>query len=154
MKGEIEKIWKNQTTDGRRYNVLQIGGERYSLWEGDYLDKLSEGQTLEFDFRESGEFRNISRIYEPKSEPSEPPAVEPADMTSGKPPEKTPEYAGNGQRSRQIVRMSSLRSASQILGGSRIPASERAEKTIDIARKFEKYIDDEALANLDDVKKP
>jgi len=24
MKGEIEKIWKNQTSDGRRYNVLQI----------------------------------------------------------------------------------------------------------------------------------
>jgi hypothetical protein len=51
MKGEIEKIWKNQTSDGRRYNVLQIGGERYSLWEEDYLDRLQEGQTLEFDFR-------------------------------------------------------------------------------------------------------
>lgn len=65
MKGEIEKIWKNETSDGRKYNVLQIGGERYSLWEGDYLDKLQEGQTLEFDFRESGEFKNINKIYEP-----------------------------------------------------------------------------------------
>jgi hypothetical protein len=68
MKGEIEKIWKSQTSDGRRYNVLQINGERYSLWEEDYLDKLQEGQTLEFDFRESGDFRNISRIYEPTGE--------------------------------------------------------------------------------------
>jgi hypothetical protein len=75
-------------------------------------------------------------------------------MTSGKPPEKTPQYDGNGQRSRQIVRMSSLRSASQILGGSRIPAGDRAEKIIDIARKFEKYIGDEGLTDLEDENKP
>lgn len=31
MKGEIERIWKNKTGDGRLYNVLLIGGERYSL---------------------------------------------------------------------------------------------------------------------------
>jgi hypothetical protein len=41
--------------------------------------------------------------------------------------------------------MSSLRSASQILGGSRIPVGKRAEKTIEIAKKFEKYIDDEVF---------
>ena len=45
MKGEIEKIWKNQTADGRRYDVLQIGGERYSLWEEDYFDKFQEEGT-------------------------------------------------------------------------------------------------------------
>jgi hypothetical protein len=146
MKGEIEKIWKNQTPDGRKYNVLQIAGVRYSLWEGDYLDKLQEGQTLEFDFRESGEFKNISRIY---------PAG--ADKMSGNdalPPEHQGNDGQQGQKARQIVRMSSLRSASQILTGSRIPAGERAEKTIEIAKKFEKYIGDEGLADLEDEKKP
>ncbi len=147
MKGEIEKIWKNATADGRKYNVLQIGGVRYSLWEGDYLDKLSEGQTLEFDFRESGDFRNISKIYDPAGakKPSENDAL---------PPEPPANDNQQGQKARQIVRMSSLRSASQILNGSRIPAGERAEKTIEIAKKFEKYIGDEGLADLEDENKP
>ena len=65
MKGEVEKVWKNKTEDGRRYEVFQIGGERYSLWEEDYLDRIQEGQSLEFDFKESGEFRNITEIYRP-----------------------------------------------------------------------------------------
>lgn len=149
MKGEIEKIWKNQTVDGRRYDVLQIGGERYSLWEEDYLDKLQEGQTLEFDFRNSGDFKNISRIYEPAA----------ANKQPGKEPngELPPEYndpRANSQKTRQIIKMSCLRSASQILGGSRIPAGERAEKTIEIAKKFEKYIGEDDLADLEDEKKP
>jgi len=145
MKGEIEKIWKNQTNDGRRYNVLQIGGERYSLWEEDYLDKLQEGQALEFDFRNSGDFKNISRIYEPEAADGQP-EIEPKE-------ELPPGCNGpqpNDQKARQIIRMSSLRSASQILGGSRIPAGKRAEKTIEIAKKFEKYIDDGDLADTED----
>jgi len=147
MKGEIEKIWKNETSDGRKYNVLQINGERYSLWEEDYLDKLQEGQTLEFDFRESGEFKNIRKIYDPAGakKPSENDAL---------PPEPQANDYQQGQKARQIVRMSSLRSASQILGGSRIPVGKRAEKTIEIAKKFEKYIGDEGLADLEDEKKP
>jgi len=145
MKGEIEKIWKNQTSDGRRYNVLQIDGERYSLWEEDYLDKLQEGQTLEFDFRESGEFKNINRIYEPTGGNKEP----------GKDTkqELPPEY-NNDPKTRKIIKMSCLRSASQILGGSRIPVGKRAEKTIEIAKKFEKYIGEDDLADLDDEQKP
>ena len=149
MKGEIEKIWKNNTSDGRRYNVLQIGGERYSLWEEDYFDKLQEGQALEFDFRESGEFKNISRIYEPEAANGQP-EIDPKE-------ELPPGYNGpqaKDQKTRQIIRMSSLRSASQILGGSRIPAGERAEKTIEIAKKFEKYIDNEDLADQEDDQKP
>jgi len=125
MKGEVEKVWKNETQDGRRYEVLQINGDRYSLWEEDYLDRIQEGQSLEFDFRESGDFKNITKIYEkPETGPEE----------------KRNEYDG---RNRKIIRMSCLRSASQILGGSRIPAGERAEKTIEIAKKFEKYVNND-----------
>jgi hypothetical protein len=50
--------------------------------------------------------------------------------------------------------MSCLRSASRVLAGSGIPAGERAEKTIEIAKKFEKYIDVDDLADLDDDQKP
>ena len=126
MKGEVEKVWKNETEDGKRYEVFQIGGERYSLWEEDYLDRIQEGQTLEFDFKESGEFKNITKIYEkPENEPKEP---------------------GYGDsKLKKTVRMSSLKSASRVLIGSRIPYQNRADRAIEIAKKFEKYIDDDGL---------
>ena len=63
MKGEIEKVWKNETADGRKYEVLQINGARYSLWDEDYHDQFQLGQTVEFDYKESGDFKNISNIY-------------------------------------------------------------------------------------------
>jgi hypothetical protein len=131
MKGEIEKVWKNKTEDGRKYEVFQVGGDRYSLWEENYLDKIQEGQMLEFDFRESGEFKNITKIY---GNPGE-----------GEP---TPNY-DRGKADR-IIRMSSLRSASRMLVGSKIPGEKRADKTIEIAKKFEKYIfGDELEENIE-----
>lgn len=134
MKGEVEKVWKNKTEDGRKYEVFQIGGERYSIWDENYLDRIQEGQLLEFDFRESGDFKNITRIYENPGNES-----------------KTPEY--EEQKVKRIIKMSCLRSASRVLTGSKIPYDNRADKTIEIARKFEKYVDDEdleAVPELDD----
>ena len=86
------------------------------MWDEGYLDRLQEGQTLEFDFLEPGEFRNISRIYEPNEKKAGPGTPSNAE----RPEDKLPEYGE--QKARQIVRMSCLRSTSQILGGSRIPA--------------------------------
>lgn len=126
MKGEVEKVWKNETEDGRRYEVFQIGGERYSLWDEDYLDRIQEGQSLEFDFKESGDFKNITEIYKPS-----------------KNEEKEPGYGD--QKLKKTIRMSSLKSASRVLIGSKIPYQNRAEKAIEIAKKFEKYIDDDGL---------
>jgi len=124
MKGEVEKIWKNETEDGRKYEVLQINGERYSLWDENYLEQFQEGQTFEFDFRESGDFKNITKVYNPGDDGSK-------------------ENAYGDQRTRRIVKMSSLRSASRVLVGSKIPTQDRADKTIEIAKKFEKYINEE-----------
>ena len=109
MKGEVEKKWKNETTDGRKYEVFQINRERYSLWDEDYLDRINEGQSLEFDFKESGEFKNITEIYGPSRNK-----------------EKEPGY--EDRKNSQIVRMSSLRSASKILSSSRIPCRDRVRK--------------------------
>ena len=124
MKGEVEKVWKNETEDGKRYEDFQIGGERYSLWEEDYLDRIQEGQSLEFDYKESGDFKNITEIYE-----------QPGEV------EKVPEY-GN-QRLKKTIKMSCLKSASRILAGTKVPYLNRADRAIEIARKFEKYIDDD-----------
>jgi len=126
MKGEVEKVWKNETEDGRRYEVLQINGERYSLWDEDYLDRIQEGQSLEFDFKESGDFKNITEIYEPSKNEGKEPGYE-------------------DQKLKRIIRMSSLRSASRILAGSKIPYQNRADRAIETAKKFEKYINDEGF---------
>jgi len=130
MKGEIEKVWKNETADGRKYEVFQIEGERYSLWDEDYLDRIQEGQSLEFDFKESGDFKNITEIYK-----------QPGEV------EKEPEY-GN-QRLKKTIKMSCLKSASRVLIGSKIPYQNRAEKAIEIAKKFEKYIDDDRFEDTE-----
>ena len=125
MKGEVEKVWENETADGRRYSVLQIGGERYSLWDENYLNKIQEGQKLEFDFKESGEFKNITEIYE------------------GPGGQKPEESGYQDRRMKKIVKMSSLRSASRALFGSKIPYQNRADRTLEMAKKFEKYLNEE-----------
>jgi len=125
MKGEVEKVWKNETADGRKYEVFQIGGERYSLWDENYLDRIQEGQSLEFEFKESGEYKNIVKINDGQEIPVK------------------PEY-GN-ERLKKIVKMSCLRSASRVLAGSRIPYGDGADKAIEIARKFEKYLNEEEI---------
>ena len=124
MKGEVEKIWKNETEDGRKYEVFQINGERYSLWDENYLGQIPEGQALEFEYKESGDFKNITKVYNPGDDGSK-------------------ENAYGDQRTRRIVKMSSLRSASRVLVGSKIPTQDRADKTIEIAKTFEKYINEE-----------
>jgi len=134
MKGEVEKVWKNETADGRKYEVFQINGERYSVWEENYLDRIQEGQSLEFDFRESGDFKNITKIYRnPETGPEEP--------------------TYEDKKLKKTIRMSCLKSASRVLTGSKIPYQNRADKAIEIAKKFEKYIEDEKFGadpDLDD----
>jgi len=123
MKGEVEKIWKNETEDGRKFEVIQINGERYSLWSEDYLDRIQEGQSLDFDFKESGDYKNITKIND------------------GREILERPQYGSD--RLRKIIKMSCLRSASSVLAGSRIPYDDGAERTIEIARKFENYLNEE-----------
>ena len=65
VKGKVEKVWNSQTPKGKRYSVLQIDGKRYSLWNEAYFDRLQTGQTIEFDYKEAGKYKSISKIYEP-----------------------------------------------------------------------------------------
>ena len=126
MKGEVEKVWNNETSDGRKYQVLQVNGVRYSLWDENYIDQIQEGQPLEFDFKESGDFKNITDIHDG------------SEGTPGKPDYGT-------VRLNKITKMSCLKSASQVLAGSGIPYDDGADKTIEISRKFEKYLNEEEL---------
>ena len=121
MKGKIEKIWENQTKDKKTYHVVDIGGERYSVWDPKLLEGVSEGSAVEYDWSKSGEFKKITSIQKVEMDP---------DLDSYKPDRK----------SMEIIRMSCLRSASEILQGLYIDPVEKTRKALDIAREFENYV--------------
>lgn len=65
MKGTIEQIWENESKNGQQYLTVQIDGERYSVWDTKYFDQLHEGAEIEYQFRQSGNFRNITEVSNP-----------------------------------------------------------------------------------------
>jgi hypothetical protein len=44
IRGEVEKVWHNKTTAGKRYGVIEVAGGRYSVWDGEYLGKVEKGE--------------------------------------------------------------------------------------------------------------
>ncbi len=57
MKGIIEQIWENESKNGQQYVTVQIDGERYSVWDDKHFDQLQEGAEIEYEFRQSGNFK-------------------------------------------------------------------------------------------------
>ena len=57
MQRTIEKIWENQTRDKKKYHVLEIGGEKYSVWDNKLIEGLGEGSRIEYDWKRSGDFK-------------------------------------------------------------------------------------------------
>ncbi len=108
---------------------------------------------IEFDFSTSGRgFKNIERIYNGSevsggntgSESDSDSAVNGKYNGPGNGDEAGPNGNGfNGDRIDRMVKMSCIKSASNLFSGSKIPFDERAEKTIELAQKFEKYINSE-----------
>lgn len=140
IQGEVEKVWPNRTQSGKRYNVIEVGGTRYSLWDADYFDQIEKGDNIQFEYKQSGRFKNIVKVYDGS--------------------ESVPDNGGNGgnhienngfgngfnggeysnDRLSKMVRMSCLKSASPLIAGTKIAYDDRADKTIELASKFEKYI--------------
>lgn len=120
MKGEIEKIWDNESRNGERYLGLSVDGERYTLWEEKYFDKLKEGKVIDFDWKKSGKYKNITKI----------------NMN-----DDNSDFMERKQES--IIRMSCLKSASELIAGSDLEPSKRANMALDFAKKFERYIKDD-----------
>jgi len=118
MRGIIDKVWASQAKDGTPYRVLVIGGEKYSLWDTKYFNHATEGAEVEYDVKESGEFRNITRLGSAN-------AIEP-DIPTG--------------RDLRIMRTSALKCATEIAAGYRSNYDETVERTLELANRFEKYI--------------
>jgi len=119
MRGKIESLELRRLKDGREYLSLDIDGERYSLWDKDYFDKIRLGDFVEYEWKQSGRYKNITEI-------------EPANM----------DYQNRERRNEQIARMSCLKSASEILANAHMEPMEKANLALDIARMFEAYIFD------------
>ena len=122
MRGTIEQIWENSSRKGQKYLTVQVGGERYSVWDDKYFDTLQEGVTIDYDFRQSGNFKNMTDI-------------QPINGNGN----GIPQYAPNG-KDRQIARMSCLKSASEILAPVQLDPDTKKDLTIETARFFERYV--------------
>jgi len=126
MKGVVDKVWENKTDDGKPYFVLKIGGEKYSVWDKKYMDGIEEGSMVEYESAQSGKFKKITDMKKIDLEPGI------------APPERKPRDR-NGQ---EIVRMSCIRSATALVADFGAPPEEKADITLGLARRFEKYVID------------
>ncbi|MGD2091522.1 MAG: hypothetical protein PVH61_35445 [Candidatus Aminicenantes bacterium] len=161
VSGKIERVWDNATTQGRPYKVVELeNGERYSLWRKGDFEKVSKGDDINFDYSMSGRWKNIERIYD-GSEAEPGPPGKGQDFGSSVNGKYNGAEPGNGNgngydgaKHERMVKMSCVKSASNLFTGSKIPFEERADKVIEMARKFKDYICQEDEFDLEPPEPP
>lgn len=121
MKGSVDKIWENETNGKKKYHVVDIGGERYSVWDHKLIEGLTEGSTVEYDWQKSGDYKKITDMRKIDLNP---------DL----------ETYRQDRKSIEIIRMSCIKSACQILQGTYKEADTIAYNALTTAREFEKYV--------------
>ena len=119
MLGKVDKVWENESQNGKAYLVLDIDGHRYSLWDQEWLGRLRDGDLVEYEWKKSGKFRNITDLDRVKPDEGSPPVTE---------------------KDEQIVRMSCLKSASALFSGADLDPKKKVRLTLAAARRFQKYI--------------
>lgn len=122
MKGTIEKVWENESRNGQPYLAVQIDGERYSVWDQKYFDHMKEGAEIEYDFRQSGDFKNIT------------------DVQGGNGPDAGDDGFYTNHRDRQITRLSCLKSAAEIIAPVHLDPDLKRDLVIGTSRAFERYV--------------
>lgn len=120
MKETVDKIWENETSNGKKYWVLQIGDERYSVWDSELVEGLNEGDRIEYEWRKSGDYKKITVLTR----------YPPGEALDSQP----------SRKDMQIIRMSCLRSATEVLSGTNAKLDKKIEMALDIAKQFEKYV--------------
>ena len=123
MQGTVEKIWCNQRQDGTQYWVLSIEGTRYSTFNKELVEDISEGDWAEFSFFNSGGYRKIAAIQRLPSRATT--------ATNNSP---------LSAESLRIVRMNCLRTAAEILKGSKLLPEQRLSVVTTIARQLQQYV--------------
>jgi len=123
MLGRIDQLWDNKTDKGQPYQVLAIGDDRYSFWDKKQFGKFRKGDTVEFDWKQAGEYKNITTIELGKADSND-------------------SNSSNGKNER-IVKMSCLKSAGMVLGPMDIEPNKKIRATVSVAQYFERYINNE-----------
>ena len=124
MYGILENIWENRNQRGDTYWTLSISGQRYSVWDEDLLKGLQEGDKIEFSFIQSGQYRKIVELHK----------------ASLKSPAQNRWLDHQEEKGKQIVRMSCIRTAAQLVEAKRLDPTKTATLTLRIAKEFEKHI--------------
>ena len=62
MKGIIDNVWENESRNGKKYLTVEIQGQRYSVWDTKYFDQLQEGARIDYDVKQSGDFKHLTDI--------------------------------------------------------------------------------------------
>lgn len=123
MLGTVSKIWRNEREDGSEYWVLSINGRRYSVFDLDLVKGISEGDFVEFSYAKSGKYRNI--VYIKRASPE---GFVTAD-TPVLPPEPI-----------RILRMSCLRTAAELLNGTKLSVQDRLSNLLETATQLEEHV--------------
>ena len=125
--GKIDKTWENTTKSKKKYHVLEIGHEKYSVWDEKLMEGLNEGCSVDYDWKASGNFKKIVELRKIDPEPFS-------------------EHQYKNRKSMEIIRMSCLRSATEILNGVLFDLDQKTGMALDIAKEFEKYVLSEIYA--------
>jgi hypothetical protein len=129
MKGVIERIHPRKLEDGREYLTLEISGSKYSLWDTKYFGTVEEGMPVNFKFKKSGKYFNISEIEHD--------------------PDYKPGNDGNGNnnlfnypnhRDMQILKTSCLKCATYLVNGVPLDVDKKVDLALDVAKRLEKYL--------------
>ncbi|NIO04001.1 MAG: hypothetical protein GTN74_05120 [Proteobacteria bacterium] len=115
----MDKIWENEK-NGTKYWVLEIGGEKYSVWDSKYIHDVQEGATVEYQWRKSGNFKKITEIT-PIDNP-----------VKGE--------AEGAETQTQIRRMGCLKYAAELVAPLPSSAIDKARDVLNMAKAFESYV--------------
>ena len=122
MKGVVDRIFENKTREGKKYWVLNIGGENYSVWDKKHMNGLMEGSEIEYEWVQSGDFKNMTDLRKIHLEPI---------LDRREEAER---------RNTQILRLSCIKSATSLISDLDLTPAEKGEITMEIARGFERYV--------------
>jgi hypothetical protein len=129
MKGVIERIDHKELGDGREYLSFQISGNKYSVWDKKYFGMFNEGMPVNFKFKKSGKYFNISEIEHD--------------------PDYKPGNNGNGNnnlfnypnhRDLQILKTSCLKCATYLINDVPLEVEKKVDLALEVAKRLEKYL--------------
>jgi hypothetical protein len=129
MKGIIDSIQPRQLGDGREYLSFQISGNKYSVWDKKYFGMFNEGMPVNFKFKKSGNYLNISEIEHD-------PDYKPGNNGNG----NNNPFGYPNHRDMQILKTSCLKCATYLINDVPLEVEKKVDLALEVAKRLEKYL--------------